>query len=579
MSTLKIILWTYITLITLVSCSIRDKSFTNPILPGWNSDPSCTFVEEWDDTFFCTTSSFLAFPGVPIYASKDLINWRLASHALTRPSQLPELSNPGEQMEGIWASTIRYRNGTLYVITSYIQWNDWAPKVLLFKTQNPFEDAWSDPVVIQNPANDIDPDIFWDDDGKIYMAVAAGIWISEIDIETGAASEPFRVWNGTGDRNPEGPHLYKKDDYYYLLIGEGGTELNHTATLARSRDIRGPYEGYPGNPILTNKNTDEYFQTVGHADFFQDALGEWWAVALATRSGPAWQSYPMGRETVLSHMKWEKGEWPVIDQIRGRMSGPLPSRNRHVKGKGPFADEGDVIDFAVGSSFPQQLLFWRPPKASLFAISPPGHPNTLRILPSRVNLTAYPSYKPAIDGLGFIARKQTATTFDYSVDLLFQPTQANEEAGVTVFLTQMQHVDLSIINLDTNGTLTPHLRWRVEAVGKPNYTAPETNLVSLPKAWSTQPVRLKIEALEDSRYHFSAAPVSRPTELVNMGAVSDEIVSGGSGPFTGTIIGAFATNNNGTGETPAYFKRWRYTPRKQEIAHGVFIPAPLQQHW
>lgn len=463
-------------------------------------------------------------------------NWRLASHALTRPSQLPELSNPGQQMEGIWASTIRYRDGTFYLITSYIQWNDWAPKILLFTTKNPFEDNWSDPVVIENPANDIDPDIFWDDDGKIYMAVAAGIWISEINIETGAATEPFKVWNGTGDRNPEGPHLYKKDGYYYLLIGEGGTELNHTATLARSKDIRGPYEGYPGNPFLTNKNTDEYFQTVGHADFFKDNIGNWWAVALATRSGPAWEVYPMGRETVLVPMKWEKGKWPVIDQVRGKQSGPLPPTNRYVKGNGPFADEGDELNFAPGSSIPKQLLFWRPPKTSLFAISPPGHPNSLRIFPSRVNLTADTVYKPADDGLGFIARKQTATTFDYSVDLSFQPTQADEEAGVSVFLTQMQHIDLSIINIGANGSLAPHLRWRVEAVGKPNYTAPEANIVPLPRSWRAQPVRLSIEATEDSQYTFSAAPVSKLKEAIAMGTASAEIVSGGSGPFTGEFL-------------------------------------------
>jgi beta-xylosidase len=439
-------------------------------------------------------------------------------------------------MEGIWASTIRYRDGTLYLITSYIQWNDWAPKILLFTTKNPFEDNWSDPVVIENPANDIDPDIFWDDDGKIYMAVAAGIWISEINIETGAATEPFKVWNGTGDRNPEGPHLYKKDGYYYLLIGEGGTELNHTATLARSKDIRGPYEGYPGNPFLTNKNTDEYFQTVGHADFFEDNSGNWWAVALATRSGPAWEVYPMGRETVLVPMKWEKGKWPVIDQVRGKQSGPLPPTNRHVKGNGPFADEGDELNFGPGSSIPKQLLFWRPPKISLFAISPPGHPNSLRISPSRVNLTADTVYNPAEDGLGFIARKQTATTFDYSVDLSFQPTQAGEEAGVSVFLTQMQHIDLSIINFGANGSLELHLRWRVEAVGKPNYTAPEANIVPLPRSWRAQPVRLSIEATGDSQYSFSAAPVSKPKEVVAMGTASAEIVSGGSGPFTGRFF-------------------------------------------
>ncbi|UPX20749.1 uncharacterized protein EKO05_0010970 [Ascochyta rabiei] len=321
-------------------------------------------------------------------------------------------------MEGIWASTIRYRDGTFYLITSYVQWNDWGPKILLFTSKNLFEDDWNDPVVIENPANDIDPDIFWDDDGKTYMAVAAGIWISEINIETGASSKPLKVWNGTGDRNPEGPHLYKKYGYYYLLIGEGGTELNHTATLARSKNIRGPYEGYPGNPFLTNKNTNEYFQTVGHAEFFQDASENWWAVALATRSGPAWEAYPMGRETVLMPIKWQKDQWPVIDQVRGKQSGPLPPPNRHVKGSGPFANELDELDELQSHQFRSSCYFGghRKRRCLLFLRQ---DIRILQISPSRVNLTADAVFKPDKDGLAFIARKQTATTFNCSVNLSF----------------------------------------------------------------------------------------------------------------------------------------------------------------
>ena len=510
-----------------------NRTYTNPILPGWNSDPSCTFVKEWDNTFFCTTSSFLAFPGAPVFASKDLTNWRLASYALNRPTQLPELSTNGQQMEGIWASTIRYRNGTFYLITSYIAFANWKPKLILFTTTDPYDDAsWSDPVHIENPANDIDPDIFWDKD-KIYMAVAAGIWISEIDIQTGAATEPFKVWNGTGDRNPEGPHLYKKNDYYYLMIGEGGTETNHTATIARSRSIHGPFEGFSGNPILTAKNTNEYFQTVGHADLFQDGSGNWWAVALSTRSGPAWEIYPMGRETVLVPVTWEEGEWPILDPVRGRMSGPLPPLNRNIKGSGPFVDDPDVLNFPPQSAIPRQLLFWRPPKTSLFAVSPPGHPNTLRISPSRVNLTADAAFQPTEDGLGFIARKQTSTVFDYSVDVSFKPVQDNEEAGVSVFLTQFQHIDLGIVNLSNGGNLTAKLRFRIETSGEPNTTVSEPTIIPIPKSWNNGPIRLSVKATRNSEYVFSAAPVSRPSDSVVVGSASAQIVSGGSGPFTG----------------------------------------------
>lgn len=448
----------------------RNKTFTNPILPGWNSDPSCAFVKEWNNTFFCTTSSFLTFPGVPVFASKDLANWKLASNALTREEQVPELARNGMQHEGIWASTMRYHEGVFFIITSYVSYIDgWGPKILLFKTTDPYDDsAWSDPVHVDNPANDIDPDIFWNDDGKVYMSVAAGIYISEVDIETGVAAEPVRVWNGTGDRNPEGPHIYKKDEYYYLLIGEGGTETNHSVTIARSKDVQGPYEGYEGNPILTAKNTDEWFQTVGHADLFQDSSNNWWGVALATRSGPEWEVYPMGREIVLFAVAWEDGKWPVLDIVRGKMTGPLPRTNKDIPGEGLWVDEPNV-DFAPGKPLPRNLVYWRLPKEELVAASPRGHPNTLRISPSRVNLTGDEAYDPTTEGLGFIARKQTSSLFHYSVDVSFNPEFVNEEAGITVFLTQFQHIDLGIANIANSSSGKPKtkLRFRVESSGKP----------------------------------------------------------------------------------------------------------------
>lgn len=516
---------------------VVNKTFTNPILPGWNSDPSCTFVKEWDSTFFCTTSSFLAFPGVPVYASKDLVNWKLASNALNRPQQLPELSqNRGNQNEGIWASTIRYRDGVFYLITSYVQFANWGPKIILFTTTDPYDEAaWSQPITIENPAKDIDPDLFWDYDGKLYMSVAAGIYISEIDIETGAATQPVRVWNGTGDRNPEGPHIYHKDDYYYLLIGEGGTETNHSVTIARGHSVTGPFEGYEGNPILTAKNTDQYFQTVGHADLFQDATGNWWGIALATRSGPKWEIYPMGRETVLFAVTWEDGKWPVLDPVHGQMSGPLPPTNKNIPGNGHWIDEADEVDFEPGSVLPKHFFFWRPPQKSLFTISPKGHPNTLAITPSNVNLSATIDWDPDVDGLGFVARKQSATLFNYSIDVSFSPKLDQEEAGISVFLTQLQHIDLSIINLPAcNGkTLVPRFRFSVEASGKPNTTVPETIIVPVPKTWRSETIRLSVYAASDSEYVFGAAPASRPEEYIELGSASALIVSGGSGPFTG----------------------------------------------
>jgi beta-xylosidase len=299
-------------------------------------------------------------------------------------------------------------------------------------------------VRVENPANVIDPDIFWDTDGKAHLSLGAGIYINGIDTETGAAGESTRVWNGTGDRDPEGPHIFHKDDHYYLLIGEGGTKTNHSAVIARGDAVLGPYYGYENNPILTAKNTDEYFQTLGHADIFQGAVGNWWGVALATRSGPEWKVYPMGRETVLLPVTWEDGEWPEMDRlVHGTMEGPLPPVNKDIPGDGHWITDPDVVDFKPGSVLPKHWPFWRPPKLSLFEISPKGHRNTLRITPSSSNLSAAPGLIPQEDGLGFIARRQSNTIFDSTIDVSFSPKALEEEAGVALFLTHTQSILIS----------------------------------------------------------------------------------------------------------------------------------------
>lgn len=533
----KAIIWAIWALSLAQASPAHHGGLTNPILPGMNPDPSCVTVPELSHTTFCTTSSFLLFPGIPVYASRDLQNWKHISNALTRESQLPELARKGDQHEGVWASTIRYKDGTFYLITGYVSWiGGWGPELLLFKTDDIYdESAWSEPVRVENPADDIDPDLFWDDDGKVYMSVAAGIYVSEVDLDTGAATEPFRIWNGTGGRNPEGPHFYHRDGYYYLLIGEGGTEINHTATMARSESIKGPYEEHPDNPILSAVGTDELFQTVGHADFFQDVNGNWWGVALATRSGPEWEIYPMGRETGLFPVKWEEGEWPVVEQITGKVPGPLPRKNKKLRGNGPWAGDGTKLDFAPGSSLPRTIFSWRPPKEDLITISPRGHPWALEVKPSRANISGDDAYDPETEGLGLVLQKQTASLFSFSVDLSFSPKELDDEAGITVFLTQFQHIDLGIINVPgkTSKDSKPHLCFKSETSGKPDIEAPEINTQAIPKSWLWGKIRLTVEANKKNEYVFYAQPVWRPWEKKELGRASAEIVSGGSGPFTG----------------------------------------------
>ncbi|KAE8139975.1 glycosyl hydrolase [Aspergillus pseudotamarii] len=540
----------------------RVSPYTNPILPGWHSDPSCTYVKE-EDTIFCVTSTFIAFPGLPIYATKDLQNWKQVSNVFNRPSQIPSLSDTTNQQGGIYAPTLRYHDGTFYVIVSFL-----GPEVkgLVFTSSDPYSDAaWSEP--LEFSVRGIDPDIFWDDDGTVYVTSAddARIQHYSLDLQTGETGPVTYLWNGTGGASPEGPHLYRKDDFYYLMIAEGGTELNHAETMVRSKNRTGPWELCPHNPILTNRNTTQYFQTVGHADLFQDGPGNWWAVALSTRSGPEWKNYPMGRETVLAPATWDEGEWPVVQPVRGQMQGPLPQEHKEaIKGDGSFVNEPDHVTFAPGDSIPSHFLYWRYPKTSDFVVSPQDHPNTLRLTPSPYNITGNTSFTPD-QGITLLTRRQTDTLFTYSVDIAFDPQSPDEEAGVTVFLTQEQHIDLGLVLLASqNGTSSPAFRLRVEGHGNYEGSLPG-KIVPVPEGWRGEPIRVQIQAVSDTQYEFSVASAKTPAQRAVVGYADSTIVSGDTGRFTGTLVGVYATSNGGSGTTDAYISNWRYEGQGQKI--------------
>ncbi|KAH7237010.1 glycosyl hydrolase [Fusarium redolens] len=439
----------------------------------------------------------MAYPGLPVYASKDLINWRHISNALIRQSQIPEMDSRSiGQQDGPHAPTLRYRNKRLYLTTTYLRLGIGQypeVKVVVYTTSNPYDStSWSGPVIMQTSG--LDPDIFWDDEGQAYMSYAT-------------VGQAINICNGTGGRNAEGPHIYKKNGFYYLMISEGGTELNHTVTVSRSTEVTGPYNSYSENPVLTNKDTNKYFQTVGHADLFKDDSDNWWGMALATRSGP------------------KKGKWPEMQPVRGRMKGPLPPKSKKLPGSGPFYNDAEHIDFSNG--IPPNFVTWRPQWRT----------------PSQFQTS--PTFDPDNDRLAFVARKQTSTLFRFSVDLLFSP----------------DHMSLGVVNLvSSRGKLTPHLRFRIEASGKPGMDAPKAKVVPIPSDWQGSLVRLTVSTPDDKSFVFSASCVKDASKTMELGRASGKIVSGGSGPFAGALLGVYATSNGGKGSTPAYFSRWTYLP-------------------
>ncbi|KAF2657932.1 glycoside hydrolase family 43 protein [Lophiostoma macrostomum CBS 122681] len=553
-------------LFTSLASAELPNTFSNPILPGFHPDPSCIHVPE-DETVYCASSSFNVFPGIPIHASKDLAAWKLVGNVLNRPAQLPDLAISNGSTSGIWAPALRKYKDTFYLVTTLVhdkrapddptRWDN-----VIFETKDLWnESAWSDAVHFDFVGYDTSPS--WDEEGNSYIVgshayhVQPGIHLARVDLHTGHVQENWtNLWNGTGGLAPEGPHLYEKDGYHYLMIAEGGTGLEHMETIARSRNLYGPYEPNPANPILTNANTSSYFQTVGHADLFQDDRGDWWGVALSTRSGPEYVTYPMGRETVLTNVTWPNGSWPIFnDPIEGTMQGwTLPQASGVLPGNGNLVSEGDDdLQFERGSRLPPHFVHWRPPIAESYSTSPEGHPNSLRLRPSSLNLTGLDGNAGGPGGQTLVTRRQVDTLFTYHVELDYRPETIEEEAGVTLFLTQNHHARLGIAMLPVGNTTTlaPHCRFQAISY----LPVPESFITPVPSAWHDKPLTLEIKAINVTHYTFSAGPADKSAPLEVLVYVPGSIVSWG---FTGTLLGVYATSNGGNGSTPAYISHWNY---------------------
>ena len=331
-----------------------EANFNNPILPGFYPDPSICRV---GDDYWLVTSSFSYFPGVPVFHSLDLVNWEQVGHVLDRPSQL-DLDGVGHS-QGIFAPTIRYHQGLFFLITTLVgkQGN------FLVTAKNP-AGPWSDPYWLAD-APGIDPSLYFNEDGRAWVTGTAEspvpgywgdneIWMRELDLRTMKLAGPrFGLWRGAAKQAhwPEAPHLYKIGGWFYLMIAEGGTEYNHAVTIARSRDLTGPYEGNPANPILTHRHLGKGapIWNAGHADLVQTQAGEWWMVCLAARPyGGHFRN--LGRETFLAPVIWEE-EWPVVSPGTGKLEFRYPAPDVGDADAGGLTGENAF----VGSGFDMAL--------------------------------------------------------------------------------------------------------------------------------------------------------------------------------------------------------------------------------
>jgi len=408
---------------------IAKNEYRNPIVAGFYPDPSITRAGE---TFYMVHSSFAYSPGIPLLSSTDLVNWQPLGHILTRHSQ--QKTDKVAVSEGMFAPTIRFHDGTFYMLTTGVN----SGGNFLVSTKDPTGE-WSEPVYLPE-IDGIDPDIFFDDDGKVY------IWLWEFDLKT------LKVKPGSGrvivnggvdiSQKPiwiEGPHIYKINDWYYLLCAEGGTGDWHSEVVFRTRSLSEAFVPYSGNPILTQRHQpadrENPISAVGHADIVQTSKGEWWAVFLGTRNYET-SYFNTGRETFLLPVSW-KDEWPVILE-KGTL---LPYTVKAPSGLKPTANATPMTgnfqwrDTFNGNQLKPQWSLLRSHKAKPYRFISGGG---LTLQPRTASLAD--ATQPA-----FIARRQQHLKFSASTNFRV-PTDANISAGITAFQGEKFHYFLGLRN-------------------------------------------------------------------------------------------------------------------------------------
>jgi alpha-N-arabinofuranosidase len=283
--------------------------YVNPVVRGFYPDPSVCYA---NGKYYMVNSTFQYFPGVSLLESEDLVHWKQIGNVLTRKSQvyLEKINSSG----GVFAPTIRYNDGHFYMVTT----ND-TTRENFYVTTDDIHGEWSDPVKVDQGG--IDPSLLFID-GRAYFVSngedddgIGGVTQCEIDIKTGKKLSPSRnIWKGNGGRFLESPHVYKIGDWFYLMAAEGGTEYGHMITISRSKDIFGPYENCPHNPILTNRNKAPFIiQGVGHGDLIEGPDGNYYILCLGFRQMGIWMAYhQLGREVFLVPVRFDENGWPVV---------------------------------------------------------------------------------------------------------------------------------------------------------------------------------------------------------------------------------------------------------------------------
>jgi alpha-N-arabinofuranosidase len=497
--------------------------YRNPVLPGFYPDPSVCRV---GSDYYLATSSFEYFPGVPIFHSRDLVHWRQLGYCLSRRSQLPLAGVASSR--GIWAPTLRYRDGIFYLTTTNVS----AGGNFIVTAHDP-RGPWGDPIPVAQEG--IDPSLFFQDDGTvIYTSSSDGALQSRIDVTTGKLlSEPKLVWGGSGGQYPEGPHLYFRQGWYYLLLSEGGTEYGHMVTVARSRSPWGPFEPCARNPLLTHRSFRSPIQAVGHADLVETPDGQWFAVFLGARPNGYPPCYHLGRETFLSPVTWDDDGFPVIGhngRVALEMETPLALE--------PASDEEPCDDFS-SKTLALCWNFLRNPDPELYSLD--ERPGYLRLRGSAYGLDDAAS--PA-----WVGRRQCHFVLRAATCLEFQPETDGEEAGLVVRMNERHHYEI-FVTLRA-GQPSVVLRRRIGSL-----RAEVASCTLSPSEASRLVLAVETDRHRYVFFYGHSKNALRPLGEGETRYLSTEVAGG----FTGVYFAMYAIGNGTSCKRPADFDWFEYS--------------------
>ena len=555
----------YFAILILILTNIYGKEgyFINPIISGAHPDPSICRV---GNDYYIVNSSFEYFPGLPIHHSKDLVNWELIGYGLHREDQCNgEMNLVDVQSDGgIHAPTIRYHKGTFYIITTNVyNSGDGSPGLMrnfIITAKNP-SGPWSKPHIIED-APGIDPDIFFDDNGKVYFTGTHSpgdmnsngigeIWIQELDIKKWKlVGKRHTVWDGIFGCCTEGPHIYKEHGLYYLLVAEGGTGKNHAVMIAASENILGPYEENQRNPILTTRHlSNNYFvNSTGHADMIELEDGRWYMVSLGKRNDLDGDAN-MGRETYLMPMQWEstivkweqvsEDRWeplrylfPVVAPLTGKVERftPLPFTDR------PQYINNTVIDDFLNENLDLRWTFIRVPEEKTYSLL--ENPGFLR-------LYSKPGKIEDRKRFSLVGFRQKESDFEFEVKMNFLPDKNEVESGVIHYQKEWNYLTNTVIKKRKKY----YLEQKLKEKGKEVVTLKKTIL----KGYDGN-IILKVKSKKD-RYDFFYS--------LNDGSSFDyftsiEAIKVLDRNYTGALLGLFTTSNGVLSQDYADYDWVRY---------------------